>query len=160
MAVAGGSGRGRLEALLFRKTAPREHYAQPDYAHVHQELKRKGVTLQLLWEEYEKAHGRAAYRYSQYCEHYHEYRGSLARSMRQVHRAGEKVFIDYSGDTVAVIDCASGEILAAEIFVGDDGRVEIRLRGGDLDADAAGLDRLEYPDAGVLRGGPESVDSG
>ena len=71
---------------------------------IHQELKRKGVTLQLLWEEYETAHGQSAYRYSQFCVHYHEYRGSLARSMRQVHRAGEKVFIDYSGDTVAVID--------------------------------------------------------
>ncbi len=84
---------------------------------IHQELKRKGVTLQLLWEEYEKAHGQSAYRYSQFCVHYHEYRGRLARSMRQVHRAGEKVFIDYSGDTVAVIDAKSGEILTAEIFV-------------------------------------------
>jgi transposase len=90
---------------------------QPDYALIHQELKRKGVTLQLLWEEYEKAHGQSAYRYSQLCLHYHEYRGRLARSMRQVHRAGEKVFIDYSGDTVAVIDAKSGEILTAEIFV-------------------------------------------
>ena len=78
---------------------------------------RKGVTLQLLWEEYENAHGQSAYRYSQFCLHYHEYRGKLARSMRQVHRAGEKVFIDYSGDTVAVIDPKSGEILTAEIFV-------------------------------------------
>src|SRR5690606_40485485 len=49
--------------------------------------------------------------------HYHEYRATLARSMRQVHRAGEKVFIDYSGDTVAVIDPKSGEIRNAEIFV-------------------------------------------
>jgi transposase len=101
----------RLEALLYAQAATREHYAQPDYAVIHQELKRKGVTLQLLWEEYEKAHGEQAYRYSQFCVHYHDYRGTLARSMRQVHRAGEKVFIDYSGDTVAVIDPRSGEIL-------------------------------------------------
>jgi transposase len=107
----------RLEAMLYAKAAPRSHYAQPDYALLHQELKRKGVTLQLLWEEYEAAHGEQAYRYSQFCAHYHEYRGTLARSMRQVHRAGEKVFIDYSGDTVAVIDPKSGEILTAEIFV-------------------------------------------
>jgi transposase len=106
-----------LEALMYRKAAPPERYAQPDYAAIHQELKRKGVTLQLLWEEYEKTHGQSAYRYSQFCVHYHEYRGRLARSMRQVHRAGEKVFIDYSGDTVAVIDANSGEILSAEIFV-------------------------------------------
>jgi len=107
----------RLEAMLYHQAAPRSQYAQPDYALMHQELKRKGVTLQLLWEEYEAAHGEHAYRYSQFCAHYHEYRGTLARSMRQVHRAGEKVFIDYSGDTVAVIDPKSGEILTAEIFV-------------------------------------------
>ena len=107
----------RLEALLFRQAAPREHYAQPDYAMIHQELKRKGVTLQLLWEEYHAANGEHAYRYSQFCLRYHDYRGTLARSMRQVHRAGEKVFIDYSGATVAVIDQRSGEILTAQIFV-------------------------------------------
>ena len=77
----------------------------------------QGRELQLLWEEYEAAHGEQAYRYSQFCAHYHEYRRTLARSMRQVHRAGEKVFIDYSGDTVAVIDPKNGEILTAEIFV-------------------------------------------
>jgi transposase len=104
---------GQLEGLLFRQNAPREHYAAPDFAHIHQELKRKGVTLQLLWEEYRAAHGERTYRYSQYCEHYHRYRGSLARSMRQVHRAGEKLFIDYSGDTAAVIDMATGESRAS-----------------------------------------------
>ena len=102
---------------MYSKPAPPARYAQPDYALIHQELKHKGVTLQLLWEEYEKAHGQSACRYSQFCLHYHEYRGKLARSMRQVHRAGEKVFIDYSGDTVAVIDAKSSEILTAEIFV-------------------------------------------
>jgi len=106
-----------LEALLFRQAAPRAHYAQPDYALIHQELKRNGVTLQLLWEEYQAANAEHAYRYSQFCVHYHEYRGTLARSMRQVHRAGEKVFIDYSGDTVAIIDPKSGEVLSAQIFV-------------------------------------------
>lgn len=106
-----------LTAMLYRQSVPRSRYAPPDYALIHQELKRKGVTLQLLWEEYEAAHGEHAYRYSQFCAHYHAYRGTLARSMRQVHRAGEKVFIDYSGDTVVVIDPKSGEMLTAEIFV-------------------------------------------
>jgi transposase len=63
---------GALEALMYRQAAPPERYAQPDYALIHQELKRKGVTLQLLWEEYEKAYGQSAYRYSQFCRHYHE----------------------------------------------------------------------------------------
>jgi transposase len=107
----------RLEGLLYVQAAARDRYAQPDYAVIHQELKRKGVTLQLLWEEYEQTHGEQAYRYSQFCVRYHEYRGTLARSMRQVHRAGEKVFIDYSGDTVAIVDANSGEILTAQIFV-------------------------------------------
>ena len=80
---------GRLEAMLYAQAAPRSQYAPPDYALIHQELKRKGVTLQLLWEEYTAAHGEDAYRYSQFCVHYHKYRGTLARSMRQVHRAGE-----------------------------------------------------------------------
>jgi transposase len=106
-----------LERLLFKQAAARAGYATPDFAHLHQELKRRGVTLQLLWEEYRAAHGEHAYRYSQFCEHYRLYRGRLARSMRQVHRAGEKLFIDYSGDTVEVIDAASGEIRAAQIFV-------------------------------------------
>ena len=120
----------RLEALMYRKPAPPERYAQPDYALVHQELKRKGVTLQLLWEEYEKSYGPSAYRYSQFCLHYHEYRGRLARSMRQVHRAGEKVFIDYSGDTVPVIDARSGEVLAAEICVFRARKARISRQGG------------------------------
>lgn len=106
-----------LEALLYVKAAPSDCYAQADYALIHQELKRKGVTLQLLWEEYRAANGERAYRYSQFCLRYHDYRGTLARSMRQVHRAGEKVFIDYSGDTVAIIDPRSGEIFTAQIFV-------------------------------------------
>lgn len=106
-----------LERQLFKQSAARAGYAAPDFGHIHQELKRRGVTLQLLWEEYTGAEGERAYRYSQFCELYRHYRDRLARSMRQVHRAGEKLFIDYSGDTVAVIDAGSGEIRQAEIFV-------------------------------------------
>ena len=108
---------GEIERLLFKQAAVRAGYTIPDFAHIHQELKRRGVTLQLLWEEYHAAEGERAYRYSQFCEHYRAYRDRLARSMRQVHRAGEKLFIDYSGDTVEVINAASGEIRQAEIFV-------------------------------------------
>jgi transposase len=108
----------QLEALLFPRAAPHvERHAMPDFAHLHQELKRKGVTLMLLWEEYAAAHVGQAYRYSQFCLLYHRFAASLKRSMRQVHRAGEKLFIDYSGQTVPIIDAASGEIHRAEIFV-------------------------------------------
>lgn len=107
-----------LEALLFpHSPALVAAYAPPDYALIHQELNRKGVTLQLLWEEYSAAHPGGAYRYSQFCLHYHRFRESLKRSMRQVHRAGDKLFIDYSGATVPIIAVETGEIRRAEIFV-------------------------------------------
>ena len=106
-----------LERLLYPQIAQQEMYRHADYACVHQELKRKGVTLQLLWEEYLAAYGEQAYRYSQFCSHYQRFRDSLARSMRQTHRAGEKIFIDYSGKTVSVIDARTGEIREAQIFV-------------------------------------------
>lgn len=108
----------QLAARLFPRTPLLvTRHAEPDFAHLHQELKRNGVTLQLLWEEYAVAHPGAAYRYSQFCLLFKRFQGSLKRSMRQVHRAGEKLFIDYSGDTAAVINGATGEIRRAEIFV-------------------------------------------
>ena len=107
-----------LEALLFAKaSAPAGGYALPDFAHIHQELKRKGVTLMLLWEEYAAAHPQSAYRYSQFCWHYGRFREALKRSMRQVHRAGDKLFIDYCGATVPIVDASSGEMRPAQIFV-------------------------------------------
>ena len=84
---------------------------------MHQELKRKGVTLQLLWEEYHAANGEHASRYSQFCLHYQRFRDKLARSTWQIHRAGEKLFIDYSGKTVPVINAVTWEIVPAEIFI-------------------------------------------
>ena len=75
---------------MYRKAAPPDRYAQPDYAVIHQELKRKGVTLQLLWEEYQKAYGQSAYRYSQFCRHYHDYRGGAKSTQkRDIKRALE-----------------------------------------------------------------------
>jgi transposase len=107
-----------LEARLFRTAgAPVAGHATPEFARIHQELKRKGVTLQLLWEEYSNAHPGCAYRYSQFCLHYGRFRNRLKRSMRQVHRAGEKLFLDYSGATVPIIDAGTGELRAAQIFV-------------------------------------------
>ncbi|MBI2286673.1 MAG: IS21 family transposase [Nitrosomonadales bacterium] len=90
----------------------------PDWAIVHREMHKKGITLQLLWEEYVEAHnGVATYRYTQFCSLYHDHAATLKRSMRQIHRAGEKLFIDYAGPTVPIIDQLSGEISQAHIFV-------------------------------------------
>ena len=107
----------RLEALLFPAKTPPARFAEPDYFQVHQELKTKGVTLQLLWAEYVERHGDKARRYSQFCHHYRLWRGRQRRSMRQVHRAGEKIFIDYCGPTVPVVDRSSGEMRKAQVFV-------------------------------------------
>ena len=106
-----------LDALLFPETPAPATHAMPDYRVVHQELKRKSVTLQLLWEEYRDAHGSSAYRYSQFCERYRVFAASLKRSMRQVHHAGDKLFIDYSGQRVGIIQADTGELRHAEIFV-------------------------------------------
>lgn len=107
----------RLEALLFPARTPPARFAEPDYFQVHQELKTKGVTLQLLWAEYVERHGDKAYRYSRFCDHYRHWRDRQRRSMRQVHRAGEKVFIDYCGPTVPVVDRSTGEVRRAQVFV-------------------------------------------
>ena len=108
---------GKLEALLFPAKSPPAEFEPPDCPQIHQELRRKGVTLQLLWSEYAAVHEHRAYRYSQYCEYYRRWKKQQKRSMRQLHRAGEKLFIDYSGATMEVINRATGEIRRAEIFV-------------------------------------------
>ena len=74
---------------------------QPDFALIHRELRRKGVTLQLLWEEYVEAHAALrTYRYTQFCQLYKDWALTLKRSMRQQHRAGERLFADFAGHSV------------------------------------------------------------
>ena len=87
-----------------------------DWAEVHTELKRKGVTLSLLWEEYRHQQPRG-YRYSRYCQLYGQWRGRSDLSMRQLHRAGEKLFVDYSGSTVPVSEASTGQVREAQVFV-------------------------------------------
>ena len=107
-----------LEKLLYRQVTAREPtFAEPDYAGVHQELKKKGVTLTLLWEEYLQAVGERGYQYTAFCTRYKDWTGQLKHSMRQIHRAGEKLFADYAGPTVPIIDASTGEIRPASIFV-------------------------------------------
>ena len=107
-----------LQARLYPRPRPRSSTRlEPDYPTLHQELKRPGVTLQLLWEEYRAGAGEAAYRYSAFCDKYRAWAKLLKRSMRQVHPGGERLFVDYAGQTVPVIDAASGEIRRAQVFV-------------------------------------------
>lgn len=101
--------------LLATPERPRDH-VQPDYGRLHQELRRKGMTLMLLWEEYRADHaGTQTYGYSQFCEHYRRFAKRLKRSMRQVHRAGEKLFIDYAGPTIGLSDGGRAHIFVAAL---------------------------------------------
>ncbi|HQS60050.1 MAG: transposase [Halothiobacillus sp. 24-54-40] len=101
--------------LLVTPERPRNH-VQPDYGRLHQELRRKGMTLMLLWEEYRADHAdRQTYAYSQFCDNYRRFARQLKRSMRQVHRAGEKLFIDYAGPTLALTDGSRAHVFVAAL---------------------------------------------
>jgi transposase len=89
----------------------------PDWAYVHQQLKHKCVTRLLLWEEYRAEQPTASYGYTQFCFHYQEWQSRLKLVMRQTHHAGEKLFVDYAGPTVSIINAVTGEIKEAQIFV-------------------------------------------
>ena len=112
-----------LERRLLAASQPATSYARPDYGRIHQELRRKGVTLMLLWEEHcaqvsdehDPAHPLKPWRYSQFCENYRQFAKRLKRSMRQVHRAGEKLFIDYAGPTIALTDGGRANIFVAAL---------------------------------------------
>ncbi|HEY6291643.1 MAG TPA: IS21 family transposase [Terriglobia bacterium] len=108
-----------LEAKLFAQSGTKlghRRQPEPDWAMVHRELKRKHVTLSILWEEYIAGHP-TGYRYSRFCELYGAFQGHLEVTMRQSHAAGDKLFVDYAGDSVPVVDRLTGEIHQAQIFV-------------------------------------------
>ena len=88
----------------------------PQWSQVHRELRRKGVTLALLWEEYKAVHPEGM-QYSWFCARYREWAAKVDVVMRQEHRAGERMFVDYAGHTVAVVDRDTGELREAQIFV-------------------------------------------
>ena len=108
----------QLESRLFPVSPKGKHDRRPlpVWSSVHRELTRKGVTLVLLWEEYKAIHPDGL-QYSQFCDRYRAWSGKLDLVMRQHHRAGEKLFVDYAGQTVPVIDPSTGEIREAQIFV-------------------------------------------
>ena len=112
-----GMDESTLEARLFPPTTVAREHVMPDCALIHQELRRKGVTLLLLWEEYQATCTGQAYKYAQFCVYYRQYRSHLKLSMRQTHKVGEKLFVDYSGDGVPIVDQTTGEIRLTQIFV-------------------------------------------
>jgi transposase len=110
----------QLEQLLFPPAlaVAGEQRPVPDWAVVHGELRRPNVTLELLWEEYRSRYSsQNTFGYSWFCQLYREWLGRLTPFLRQVHTAGERVFVDFAGHTMEVIDWPGGEIRKAEIFV-------------------------------------------
>ena len=107
-----------LEAVLFPgpATAAQSERGLPDWAHVHGELRRKGVTLSLLWQEYKAEHPEGL-QYSWFCERYRAWSRHVDVVMRQTHRAGEKLFVDYAGHTVPIVERETGELHEAQVFV-------------------------------------------
>lgn len=104
-----------LECLLYPSEI-KYTYTAPDWRWVHQELKKKGVTLELLWNEYHALEPRGI-SYSRFCQRYRDFKQTLEPVMRQTHKAGEKLYVDYAGMTVPWTDRNSGEIFEAQIFV-------------------------------------------
>lgn len=108
-----------LEARLFERAGVKQgmrRRPEPNWAEFVVEMKRPGVTLQILWEEYRAVHP-GGYGYSRFCELFRGFEGRLSPTMRQDHVAGDKVFVDYSGKKLAIVDPTTGEIREAEIFV-------------------------------------------
>jgi transposase len=106
-----------LNRLLFPQEGhPAAIRPEPDWCVIHQELKRKHVTKSLLWQEYRESQS-DGYEYSRFCERYQRWVGRLGVTMRQAHIAGEKCFVDFSGDGLEVTDPATGEVRVAKLFV-------------------------------------------
>jgi len=101
--------------LPVKKASPKK--TVPDWEWAHKELRKKGVTLLLLWREYREIHPNG-YGYTNFCNKYRAYAKQLLPVMRQTHKGGEKIFVDYAGMKMPWINSVTGEILEAEIFVG------------------------------------------
>lgn len=114
---------GSLSELQLRKlvqgahiTKPKRSKPEPDWQYIHKELRRKGVTLQLLWEEY-KGQYPDGYQSTQFCELYKRWKDTINPWMRQNHKAGDKLFVDYAGQEVPITDQCNGSVHKAQIFV-------------------------------------------
>lgn len=107
-----------LELLLFPGQVGLNGVERPvpNWATIDRELRRKGVTRALVWEEYRAAHP-DGYSYAWFCERYDAWKGRVRPTMRQTHVGGEKVFIDFSGDGIEVVDPLTGEVREAKLFV-------------------------------------------
>ncbi|NRA55759.1 MAG: IS21 family transposase [Gammaproteobacteria bacterium] len=108
-----------LARLFYPKADTRAstRFQMPDWPVLHLELKGKGMTKRLLWEEYCQQYPNRCLSYSQFCDRYLNWAKKQKRSMRQTHKAGDKLFVDYAGQRMPVVSPSTGEIRFSEIFV-------------------------------------------
>ncbi len=130
-----------LEALLYQPWNARLPRPEPDWAHIHTERKRPGVTLELLHLEYKEQYP-DGFGYSAFCDHYHRWARERGATMRQIHRAGEKLFVDYAGKKPCIWDRDTGERIEVELFVA-----------------ALGASNMTYAEATRTQRGPDWIAS-
>jgi hypothetical protein len=104
-----------LHARMYRRVVPLSRTPRPDFAYLHEELRRRGVTRLLLWEEYKAAHP-DGWQYSVFCDQYRRWLATQELVLRQEHAPGEKLFVDYAGQTVEITDrpCPHGPTLSPD----------------------------------------------
>ena len=105
-----------LHAKMYRRLVPLSRTPRPDFAYLHAELRRRGVTRLLLWEEYKNAHPEG-WQYSVFCDQYRRWLATQELVLRQEHAPGDKLFVDYAGQTVPIVDRHTGAIRNAQVFV-------------------------------------------
>jgi transposase len=114
--LAEGLEESALQERLYCRSVPLPGRPEPDFAAIQSELRRRGVTRMLLWQEY-KAANPEGWQYSVFCDRYQRWLARQELVLRQHHAPGEKLFVDYAGHTVAVVDRYTGEVREAQIFV-------------------------------------------
>jgi len=150
---------GRLESLLFSPSSPSESSEKrsfPDMEYIRRELTRKGVTLRLLWLEYKQANP-DGYNYSQFCFRYQQWRGTQELSLHQNHKAGEKLFVDYAGQTIAVTDPITGKIEDAYLFLATLGASNYTFAWASLSLNLASWIDANVRALGFFEGVPEMI---
>ena len=150
-----------LETRLYGRagvTQGQRRRAEPDWAALARELKRPGVTMTILWEEYREVHSEG-YGYSRFCDLLRGFERRLTPVMRQHHVAGEKAFVDYSGKRIGIADPTTGEIREAEIFVGVLGASNLTYAEATWTQAIAGLDRRACAHVPLLRRRAEAAGS-
>jgi len=115
-AIEGMSDEEVAQKLALHRQPQRSQRPEPDWNYIHREIHKPGVTLQLLWEEYKAIHPNG-WQSSRFCSLYRRGKKQMCLIMRQTHKAGEKMFVDYAGQTIPVVDPAGGEVRQAQVFV-------------------------------------------